>query len=294
MHEAEIKNSPRRITDAQQGIHKNLEQIVKKHLNNLHKKPLSLHTQSAFENIQARVERHLKQNKPLIFDSCCGTAMSTQLIANDYSDALVIGIDRSEVRLAKETNSKLANNIILVQAECADFWKLALDAGWKLQKHFILYPNPYPKSKHLKRRWHGHPAFPDLLALGVCIRGMEFIGYSNNYSIQVIPVNETHCICSCFFDVVCISEFSGSLRICIHGKNNFCVRNRLQTFRMIICNKACSDNGNFDFCHLFIIFRSPIISNNSVLSQFLLPPSQASLQGKNSAKTIFVCSITEG
>ena len=166
MHEAEIKSSPRRITDAQQGIHKNLEQVVKKHLSNLYKKPLSQHTQIAFDNIQARVERHLKQNKPLIFDSCCGTAMSTQLIASEYPDALVIGIDRSEVRLAKETNSKLANNIILVQAECADFWKLALDAGWKLQKHFILYPNPYPKSKHLKRRWHGHPAFPDLLALG--------------------------------------------------------------------------------------------------------------------------------
>ena len=92
--------------------------------------------------------------------------MSTQIIALENPDALVLGIDRSSVRLAKETNLKLPKNVILVQAECADFWKLAVDAGWQLQKHTILYPNPYPKSKHLKRRWHGHPAFPDLLALG--------------------------------------------------------------------------------------------------------------------------------
>jgi len=30
----------------------------------------------------------------------------------------------------------------------------------------LLYPNPWPKPAHLKRRWHGHPAFPVLLALG--------------------------------------------------------------------------------------------------------------------------------
>ncbi len=169
MHEAEpnaqADNTPRRITDAQQGIHKNLEQLVKKHVISPHKKPISQHTQQAFNDTRLSVEKHLKQNKPLIFDSCCGTAMSSQIISTENPDALVIGIDRSAVRLAKETNAKLPKNLILVQAECADFWKLAVDAGWKLQKHFILYPNPYPKSKHLKRRWHGHPAFPDLLSL---------------------------------------------------------------------------------------------------------------------------------
>ena len=165
MHEAN-NNSPRRITDAQEGIHKNLARIVKKHFNNPHKKPIAKHTQEAFDTIRTKVETHLKQGQPLIFDSCCGTAMSTQIIALENPNALVLGIDRSAVRLAKETNLKCPENVILVQAECADFWKLAVDAGWQLQKHTILYPNPYPKSKHLKRRWHGHPAFPNLLALG--------------------------------------------------------------------------------------------------------------------------------
>ena len=92
--------------------------------------------------------------------------MSTQNIAAENPDALVVGIDRSAARLTKSTNAGLPSNIILVQAECSDFWALAKEAGWTLQKHFILYPNPYPKSKHLKRRWHGHPVFPILLALG--------------------------------------------------------------------------------------------------------------------------------
>jgi len=133
---------------------------------NPYKKPIAAHTQCAFDGIKPRVIESLAKNKPLIFDSCCGTAISTAIIAKQNPDALVIGIDRSVVRLSKAYNNDQAENVILVQAECADFWALAQDEGWKLAKHFILYPNPYPKSKHLKRRWHGHPAFPLLFSLG--------------------------------------------------------------------------------------------------------------------------------
>ena len=160
------ENTPRRITDAQIGLHKNLEKTIQKHFENPSRKPIAKHTQQAFDGIKAKVEAHLAKGNPLIFDSCCGTAMSTQIIATQNSDALVIGIDRSAVRLTKSDNDKLPSNVLLVQAECSDFWWLAKQADWVLQKHFILYPNPYPKSKHLKRRWHGHPAFPVLLSLG--------------------------------------------------------------------------------------------------------------------------------
>lgn len=78
----------------------------------------------------------------------------------------MIGIDRSAVRLSKQYDDSVPENAILVQADCADFWMLAQRAGWKVSKHTILYPNPYPKSKHLKRRWHAHPAYPSLLGLG--------------------------------------------------------------------------------------------------------------------------------
>ena len=64
-------------------------------MRNTLKKPLMI--------LSLEVEAHLQSGQPLIFDSCCGTAMSTQIIALENPDALVLGIDRSSVRLAKET-----------------------------------------------------------------------------------------------------------------------------------------------------------------------------------------------
>ncbi|GAA0426677.1 hypothetical protein GCM10009133_39060 [Cocleimonas flava] len=160
------KNNSRAITDAQQGIHENLEKVVRKHCGNTYRKPIAEHTLDAFSKIQQQVEDALAKGTPLLMDSFCGTAVSTRIIAKQNPDALVIGIDRSEVRLSKQYDDSVPENAILVQADCADFWMLAQRAGWKTVKHTILYPNPYPKSKHLKRRWHAHPAYPSLLALG--------------------------------------------------------------------------------------------------------------------------------
>ena len=33
-------------------------------------------------------------------------------------------------------------------------------------RHFLLFPNPYPKPAQLNQRWHGSPVFPYLIALG--------------------------------------------------------------------------------------------------------------------------------
>ncbi len=163
---ANPENNSRAITDAQQGIHENLEKIVRKHCENPYKKPIAQHTLDAFNNIEKQVEKAVSKGTPLLIDSFCGTAVSTRLIAEQNPDSLVIGIDRSAVRLSKQYDDSVPENAILVQADCADFWMLAQRAGWKVSKHTILYPNPYPKSKHLKRRWHAHPAYPFLLALG--------------------------------------------------------------------------------------------------------------------------------
>ena len=58
-------------------------------------------------------------------------------------------------------------NAVFVRAEISDFWDLVNTASdWTVQEHAIMYPNPYPKSKHLQRRWHGHASFPLLLSLG--------------------------------------------------------------------------------------------------------------------------------
>ena len=67
----------------------------------------------------------------------------------------------------EKEKSSIAENVKLVRADLVDFWSLVYtDATWNIHSNYLLYPNPYPKSQHFKRRWHGHPVFPTLLGLG--------------------------------------------------------------------------------------------------------------------------------
>lgn len=156
-------HSSREIYSNQQGIHDNLEKVVIKHLSTEFKKPPAHHTIEAFNKVAQVIAA---KPMPLVFDSCCGTGYSSRKIAQAYPEHWVIGLDRSAKRLNKEDQEPLPENCLIVQADCVDFWKLAVNSGWQLARHFLLYPNPYPKSVQLKYRWHGHPAFADLLKLG--------------------------------------------------------------------------------------------------------------------------------
>jgi tRNA (guanine-N7-)-methyltransferase len=104
-----------------------------------------------------------------VLDSGCGTGESAALIASAHPDSWVIGIDQSAKRLEKTGARQFPHqqgNLIWIRAELASFWWLAHESGWQLSKHYILYPNPWPKPAQLLRRWHGHPVFPTLLSLG--------------------------------------------------------------------------------------------------------------------------------
>ena len=84
-------------------------------------------------------------------------------------DCLVVGVDKSSARLARsgaESFPHREGNAVWLRAELTTFWRLALQAGWRLHHHYILYPSPWPKPGQLQRRWHAHPVFPDLLRLG--------------------------------------------------------------------------------------------------------------------------------
>lgn len=159
----EAISDSREIYSNQQGIHENLERIVIKHLNTEFKKPPAEHTVQAFSEVAAAIEA---QPMPIIMDSCCGTGFSSRKIAEKHPHTWVVGLDRSSKRLGKEDQQPLPKNCLMAQVDCIDFWKLAVNAGWHLEKHYLLYPNPYPKSVQFKTRWHGHPAFADILRLG--------------------------------------------------------------------------------------------------------------------------------
>ena len=61
-------------------------------------------------------------------------------------------------------------NAFWIRAELLDFWRLALDRvnahAWMIPYHAVYYPNPWPKQSEATRRFHMHPIFPTLLALG--------------------------------------------------------------------------------------------------------------------------------
>ena len=163
------------IVTNQTGIHEKLVEVVNKHLHCEFKKPYQAHTQQAFEEVNQRVKRFLADNPhgELILDACCGVGQSTRLLAQQNPNALVIGVDKSAHRLdrnVKELNrldgSGQVDNFCLIRADLNDFYRLVKAAKWQVSKHYVLYPNPWPKSKHLQRRWHGSAVFPQMIAIG--------------------------------------------------------------------------------------------------------------------------------
>ncbi|WP_136249035.1 tRNA (guanine(46)-N(7))-methyltransferase TrmB [Halomonas borealis] len=158
-----MSESSRVITSNQPGPHHDLARRVERALTHPLRKPLAEHTRQAFAAADAW--RAARAEAPLILDAGCGVGLSTRRLAEAHPDCVVIGVDRSADRLSRE-HGELPGNARLVRADLVDFWRLALTAGWRPVRHYLLYPNPYPKAAHLKMRWQGHPVFPTILALG--------------------------------------------------------------------------------------------------------------------------------
>lgn len=155
-------SSSRVVVSPQPGPHHDLTRRVARALASPLQKPIAEHTQAAFERADAWLAA---QNAPLILDAGCGVGLSTRRLAATFADHAVIGVDRSADRLSRD-HGALPDNALLVRADLVDFWRLAQRAGWAPARHYVLYPNPYPKPAQLKMRWHGHPVLPSLLALG--------------------------------------------------------------------------------------------------------------------------------
>lgn len=164
-----MASSSRKIDSNQPGIHEDLAAIVAKHLNSDFRKPVAQHNATAYQLVMQQIN-----GRPLILDSGCGNAASTLKLATQFPDAYVIGIDKSAHRISKrelvsissESTVLTGDNYAIVRADLIDFWRLCARDKVKLARHFILYPNPWPKKHHLKRRWHGSPVYRQLLALG--------------------------------------------------------------------------------------------------------------------------------
>lgn len=195
----------------------------------LEKKPIAKHTQQAFDSVVDLIESsnhpttlQTKTSK-IVLDSGCGTGRSSLLLGEMYPDHLIIGVDRSFVRLSKQTSNDddddvsdddeeqspsyvsssrrpicelMSDNVILIRAELVDFWRLCdqkqKQGEWNIAKHYMLYPNPYPKQLRLTQRWYAHPSFPLILKLSaqeIVIRS-NWENYLQEFATSIQIANE--------------------------------------------------------------------------------------------------------
>lgn len=180
----------RTITTNQTGVHDKLDEIVKKYQSGASQRPISEHTQQAFEHACNWLR---SWRGPVILDSCCGVGQSTVNLAHHYPDHKIIGVDKSAARIEKHhAYGTEAGNYLLVRADVNDFWRLVRRSDWQVQKHYLLYPNPYPKASQVQKRWHASAAMPDLMAMtpNIQVRSnwvvylMEFAQAAAHYGVS--------------------------------------------------------------------------------------------------------------
>ncbi|MGL1902709.1 MAG: hypothetical protein OCC49_11270 [Fibrobacterales bacterium] len=185
----------RRVDSPQDGIHKDLESVVIKHMTTEYKRPIQDHTKKAFD----RILNQLKElgERPIILDSACGVGMSSFKLGAAHADSIVIGIDKSQDRILKSdwyavnvarASGNSLDNVIIERADVIDLWRLIVEANKPIEKHYILYPNPWPKQSSFTKRWQGHPIFPTLLA--VCDR-MEL---RSNWKLYLEEFNRAYAV----------------------------------------------------------------------------------------------------
>ncbi|MCO4753703.1 MAG: hypothetical protein KC478_04440 [Bacteriovoracaceae bacterium] len=111
------------------------------------------------------------QGKRVVFDTGCGIGESSFKLAQKYSDQIVLGVDKSVSRIERNNSFKkdVPSNLLLLQADLQDVWpalyELQKDNALEVTKQYILYPNPWPKLKGVKRRWYANPMLSFILEL---------------------------------------------------------------------------------------------------------------------------------
>lgn len=150
----------RTVRSTQAHVHSRLAGEVLRHFRSPWRAPSSPHVDAAAEAIVAALA---ESQRPLLLDSGCGDGSSTLALARLHPGHLSVGVDRSAARLAARRDGGAA---MFLRTDLPRLWQSLGARGVRVDRHFLLYPNPSPKPAQRLRRWHFHPAFPDLLALG--------------------------------------------------------------------------------------------------------------------------------
>ncbi|WP_455283279.1 tRNA (guanine(46)-N(7))-methyltransferase TrmB [Cupriavidus necator] len=171
----------RTIVSAQSDVHEHLAARVARHLAEPFRKPIG--EASRRELAKALQSWQQAGGAPLILDAGCGVGESTLRLATAFPDHYVIGVDQSEKRLAAGkdwwSEAPMPANFCWARADLVDVWRLLQAEGVPVARHYVLYPNPWPKIGHLGRRWQGHAVFPALAACG------DYLECRSNWQIYI-------------------------------------------------------------------------------------------------------------
>ncbi len=170
----------RTISSAQTDIHEHLAERVQRHLAEPFRKPIGAPSQRSFDDAIEAWQR--AGGQPLIIDAGCGVGESTLRLAMAYPDHFVIGVDQSEKRLTAGKDwweGDMPGNFHWARADLVDVWRLLQQDTVPVARHYVLYPNPWPKIGHLGRRWQGHAVFPALAACG------DYLECRSNWKIYI-------------------------------------------------------------------------------------------------------------
>lgn len=196
-------------SSAQTGVHEHLSRLLDRHAGAIFRKPCAEYNRFAFEASLERWQR-VAPSAPLILDAGCGVGESSLVLAREFADHYVIGVDRSASRLARRQRDTTGwpENLDLRRADLVDYWRLLDAAGVRLALHYLLYPNPWPKIGQLGRRWHGHPVFPTLLALGGVLEcRSNWPIYVAEHALAVRRLTRREVFCEPFRPALPISPF---------------------------------------------------------------------------------------
>lgn len=155
------------VLSDQFSVHENLAELVKKFQFGVYKKPIPMQVVKDFESVLINLKNN--NNSNVIFDWGCGVGESTYILSKQYPDSFIIGVDKSDSRLKRKNSFKrnLPTNMMLLKGNIVDWWKVVAMQKHllKIKKQYILFPNPYPKKKHLKLRWHAQPIFQSIMQI---------------------------------------------------------------------------------------------------------------------------------
>jgi tRNA (guanine-N7-)-methyltransferase len=132
-----------------------------------YERPIAPHNRIVFEQLE---RWRAVQGLPLLLDSGCGTGQSSLRLADRFPGYAVLGLDKSLTRLRQrgidsEHTVAASGRCCFALGDLVDLWRLMAAAGWHFERHYLFYPNPWPKPAQRVRRWPLHPIWPTVLAL---------------------------------------------------------------------------------------------------------------------------------